>query len=391
MSDGGASISGYTVIATSADSSEPTLTLSVSPVTSVIMNGLTADHTYYFSVIAHNSAGDSQESQLSAPVTIQNAATYDLYGLTIPAGFPSPLTTGLSSAGVTENMLTPFTGEFVTSSDGQVIELLDMTNARIKIQHANGIIRKLRIRASQYNDSFVIGGNTAISYANRGGWLIEDVEIIGPEGPGVPDTEAIKDLGPDCIIRRTHITNAADGISTSGNMVVEDCLIESLHHEPGSHSDCIQTVSGNGTIIRRNTLIAITISANPGRFGYTSPDADGYVSLVGSPANACLQLGSQSGALTNLTVEDNFLVGGNYTLNANKSKEGVHGAMTGIYRRNLFYPAFRYGTLANTPAGITVEDSNVWSTTVDYLSPSGRYWNITAGTSVRGVTGSTSP
>lgn len=126
------------------------------------------------------------------------------------------------------------------------------------------------------------------------GWLvIEDSEIIGPPS-------AIGCLGEfGFIARRVEITGCANGLDGDANFTIEDSYIHNLPPEGSSqHGDGIQSCCAANVTIRHNTIL--------GRSGDLSGD--------GSNTTSAIILPIANPPPGPITVADNFLGGGAYTL-----------------------------------------------------------------------------
>jgi hypothetical protein len=113
--------------------------------------------------------------------------------------------------------------------------------------------------------------------------------------------------------------------------------------------------------------------------------------------NAAIQLGAQTGALTGLVINHNYLSGGTYGINANRSGETANGNMQGSFTNNVFSGYQKYGPVAQIGTDMTFDNTNVWEATRVTNSWSGagdtieRYYHLTAGSPVNGTTTSLTP
>jgi hypothetical protein len=226
-------------------------------------------------------------------------------------GFPDASTTGPSGD-------LQASGSITADQDGQVIENLHVQGT-ITVNASNVTIRNTLVDS---NDTYPIRIQGATNL------VVEDSEI---DGNGVA---SVAILHGEYTLRRVDIHDVRDGPRIEGdNVRIEDSYIHHLTRVPDGHHDAIQIRSGVGIDIVGNTIEAWNAS-------------------TGDPMNAAIQIGSLNGPLDDLTVENNYMDGGNYTINAVKS------AGTSIFRNNVFGPNARYGTLADGP-GVTFDGSNV--------------------------------
>ncbi len=161
---------------------------------------------------------------------------------------PGPDTTG--PVGV----LTPHSGDITTSSDGQVIEGLDV-DGRIIVQHHGVLIRNCHVRSSPPPGDGATGQTwTGIQLWSRSSPVtrIVDCEIEASAYPVVGSTEAVG--GYDFIIERCNIHGFVDGIKTNfGNAQVLGCWVHDLPwyafdpvQTDGSHNDGVQGIGSSG-------------------------------------------------------------------------------------------------------------------------------------------------
>jgi hypothetical protein len=237
----------------------------------------------------------------------------------IPLSYwPGPTTTGVPPG----TALTK-SGSLDLRTNGQVITNLDITG-RVNVYAQNVTIRKSKI---------VCDSPYAIrTFDSTVSLVVEDVEI---DGRGKTSVAA---CCGNYTLRRLNIHNTLDGPRLGSSTTIVDCWIHDLDRIPGSHNDTLQTTGGSGILVRHNRL-------------------DAYKASTKDPMNACLMVGSETNPLTNLTFEDNYCNGGNYTI-------GVRTDLVGsniVFRRNRFDRNYRYGVIARPrQQGITWDSSNVW-------------------------------
>ncbi len=213
--------------------------------------------------------------------------------IAIPAGFPNASTTGIAGVGLTADDLTPTSGRTITV-DGTVIEEEDVAG-RLTIDADNVTIRRSRITGGGFNIR-VYGVGT----------LIEDCTLIGAPG------DAVNVMGGNYTIRRCDISGAHDGLKLSSGMLVEDCYIHDQYREDGTHNDGMQD-SGDSTgwVVRHNTV--------------QGPYQTSTSAMIISTSN---------GPIDNITIEENFLSGGSFTVYCSA---GDYGAPTNAtFRYNVF-------------------------------------------------------
>jgi hypothetical protein len=149
----------------------------------------------------------------------------------------------------------------------------------------------------------------------------------------------------------------------------------------------LQVTDGDSCLVQDNVLIGLT----PGGDAVLGGDGVTRIPKLDSYANAAIQIGAQTGTLTNLTINHNYLSGGTYTINSNNGQEGTYGAITGVYSNNVFSGYFHYGPVGNYGSGMTFDNSNVWEATRETdswynVNDSGeKFWPLTGGAPVNGT------
>lgn len=231
--------------------------------------------------------------------------------------FPTADTTGVRP-GVT---LTD-SESLVIDEPGTVIEGLRV-RGRIEVRADDVVIR----------DTLVEGGGT--HYPIRIGRgvknvLIEHVEVHNEPGGGI----CIFFNSGSGTVRYANIHTATDGIRIQADDVtIEHSYIHDLKRIDGGHHDSIQIRSGHRVTIRGNSLLP-------------------YVERTDDPMNAAIQIGSVTkGPLVDLTVEGNYMDGGNYTINGGTDLESAS------FVGNYFGPHARYGVRSRMPAEIVWRDN----------------------------------
>ena len=371
--------------------------------TETLVLGLTNGTAYTATVAAINSVGTGVASSVSAPQTVTSATSYTLAsGLVIPSGWANPKTIGIFGSGKTYGDLTPYNGTLTTTANNQIIEDLDI-RGDINIMHHDVIIRRCRIRSVQTSPvvtggSGVVNGNNSLIVGGNRVWLANNTqvrycEVIGSADPNLNDQSGITSGGATGFIAEYNIIrNTSDAITLNDNATVTGNLVYEMKVEALSHADCFQITDGTNTIVQDNVLFCHQAGGVPvlGGDGVQRVDKTKW-------GNAAIQLGAQTDILTNLTINHNYLSGGNYTINSNNSGEATFGNMTGAFTNNVFSGYQKYGPVANYGSGMTFDDSNVWEATRVTNSWSGpgdtieKYYHLTAGSPVNGTTTSSTP
>lgn len=223
----------------------------------------------------------------------------------VPDGaFPSAETTG-----VPPGVDLRGSGELEIRRDGTVIDGLDIDGC-VDVLADDVTIRRSRITCAR--------PTTAIRlHDGHRGLTIEDVEI---DGRGVVSTA----VGfSHYTLLRVDIHDVIDGPRMGDGTTMEDSYVHDLVRAEGSHNDALQITGGTGIVVRGNTLEA-------------------YSERTGDTFNAAIMIGSTSAEVRDLLIEDNYLDGGNYTVNF---RDDLVGANI-VGRNNTFGPHHRYGPLA---------------------------------------------
>ena len=216
-------------------------------------------------------------------------------------------------------------GSITVSQAGTVISALRVSGT-ITVTASNVTIR----------DTLVQGGGNGYPIRVANGVrnvLIEYVELDNLDSTGI----GIFFNGGSGTVRNADIHSAEDGIRVQADdVVIENSYIHDLQRYSGGHHDSIQIREGNNVTIRGNSLLP-------------------YVASTGDPMNAAIQIGSLSGPpLQNLSVENNFMNGGNYTINTGSAGD----VASARYVNNVFGPNSRYG--AHSTLRNSVWQNNTW-------------------------------
>lgn len=303
-----------------------------------------------------------------APVVVNPGQAYTLpTGHVIPAGFRNPLNTGWRGSptwgGIGKGLaeMTVHSGDFTTTSHGQVVDGYDISGA-VYVAHKSVTFRNCRIGTAWSSGNGVVNHSGSWTPANASeGLTVEHCEIGWPSSSSVGDIEGIRVFKSYVTVHRCDIWGMADAVTLSGNGTLTDSCVHDLNNISGDHADCVQVTNGNDVVVRGNTLIAFNRDVSS---GYTL-DNNVQKIVFGSPSNAAIMIGSipTGGSVNNLLIENNYLSGGNYTINHNNAGGG--GSASGSYLNNTFSGYFRYGPIASTPASMTFNSTNKWEATRD--------------------------
>jgi hypothetical protein len=352
--NGGSVITGYTVT-----SSPGNFTATTSGATNATVSGLTNGTAYTFTVVATNAIGNSVASNVSNSVSPSGSSSGNNFLLNPSAhGYPDATNTGYtnyfdSSLGrtLTSGDLTLHSGNFTTTSDGQIIEKLKITG-KLTVAHNNVIVRGCYLAYT--------GANFAVSDHNQPNisqtWTLEYCTI------NCSNSGALASLNVEWAnVSYCDISGGTDGWDPWGiraPLTFSHNYIHDLVQNPTtkSHTDCIQIVGGTGGLtIQHNTLICMNPSYPIG--GY----ANGGGAFPGNTSG--MQVGQLTGNIGNVMFTDNLCDGGNYMFNANWGSDGTHDLVGTITISNNRYGRDeRYGIYTHITDGShnVITSGNVW-------------------------------
>lgn len=197
--------------------------------------------------------------------------------------FPDASCTG-TLPGVTRGS----SGTIVTSSNGQVIQNLNITG-HIQVNHSNVTIRNVRI-------TFPNGINHAAISIEPGAvsTVIEDCEL---DGTGNTAAGAAVIFG-SYTIRRCNIHHYGEGLTAEGNVLIEDNYLHDFLDfvAGGAHQDGIQNEFSSNVTMRHNTCLMNVNGANSCFVNGNHGGVNNIIekNLVRSHASYAIRSGGQS-------------------------------------------------------------------------------------------------
>jgi hypothetical protein len=202
----------------------------------------------------------------------------------------------------------------------------NFTSGSVTVAASNVTLRNCIIKTSSSYGVKIDG--------NQSGILIEHCDISGMDSAAV--------YGGGFTARWNYIHNSgADGFKPTKNAVIESNYLTELGYKPEAHADGIQMESGSNVVIRGNNF---AMAKQP---GFKNSHA-----IIVQSAN---------GPVSNITVENNWINGGGFSIQFRDKKRG-HGAPSGIsIRNNQFGPDYQFGPW--NIDGNTKPCSNVWQGT----------------------------
>jgi hypothetical protein len=358
---GSAPTTGYVVTLTSSAATTKTVTTAT---TNATITGLVTGAMYSVSVQAVNAVGTSAPSS-SVNVTVAGSAPSGTGFLLNPSahGYPDTTNTGyLNYFDPTlgrKLKLSDLTavGSMSSTSNNQIIERLHI-NGQLKIQHNGVIVRGCLIEKTNGDGkNGVEYGITDHNFGLTAAWTMTYCTLIGH-----PTAGEVTMLNTEwCNHSYLDISGGTDGWNPWGphNTEFHHCYVHDLVPFNGSHSDCLQIVSGS-THIYHNTLISCNPSYPIGAF------AGGDTSVF--PGNTSgMQIGKLTGTLRDVVFEDNLCDGGNYMFNGNWSADTpdangvthIQDPTTSVtIRDNRFGRDRRFGISTHIPDGHNFVISN---------------------------------
>ncbi|MCZ2817360.1 hypothetical protein [Modestobacter sp. VKM Ac-2984] len=219
------------------------------------------------------------------------------------------------------------TGDLALNTPDEVVEGV-LVRGCVTVSAPRVTIRNSVIRCQRPGtDRAVVGAPGAAGYE---GLVIEDSELDGG---------GIVDIGVDVsgvTLSRVNIHHFNDGVRLGSNILIEDSWVHDMTRIGDLHPDAVQGISADNVVIRGNTL-------------------DPTNTETGDLGNAAIQLGSETGTRvsSDVTIEDNFLDGGNYALNISGSITAEDFTIQG----NSFGSGSRYGPIV-APMTVAIGEGN---------------------------------
>jgi hypothetical protein len=255
----------------------------------------------------------------------------------VPAGWPNASNTGVPVGRPLQQ-----SGSVRVTRAGTVIDGLEV-NGDISVEAPNVTIRNTRI---------VNNGEWGIIQRDQaGGLVVEDVEIRGNGADQLG--KGIYNIGGMLTVRRTNISVVTDGIMTSVGLI-EDNYLHDPKEYSGDHVDMVQSGSappaGLSLVIRHNTIV-------------NTRDQTSAVALF-----------QDFGIQRDVTVENNFLAGGGYTLYAGAGEKGTATnikIVNNVWSRQIFAKGGYFGPVAywDRDGSGNVWTGNRWADTGAAINP----------------------
>ncbi|MEH2479025.1 hypothetical protein V1282_002382 [Nitrobacteraceae bacterium AZCC 2146] len=202
-------------------------------------------------------------------------------------GWPDATNTGVPAGIVLEP-----SGDLVISQAGAVVSGLDIRGA-VEVNAPNVTLTNSRIRAAKFD---VVGIKSGMQ-----GVVIQDCEI---DGTGIHN-EGSNGIRGSGTFLRNNIHHVENGMTLTGSATILDNYIHDLLASGSPHYDGIQIDGGvSDVVIRHNTVI----------------NSHAQTSAV--------MIDSYFGAISNIAVDSNRLIGGGYTVYSDGQFSG--GTISGV-------------------------------------------------------------
>jgi hypothetical protein len=219
-------------------------------------------------------------------------------------------------------------GSMTVTEDGAVIEDLEIRGS-LYIDASNVTVRNVWVYTPGFWTVYVRSGSATFEHVEIG-----HPSFVNERGIG----------GANVTGRWLDIHHVEDGIKLGSNSLYEYVWVHDLA-TPNSnpHADAVQADGGQWNATVRHAILDVA----------TGP--------LAPRANAAIQLGADLGTLGNITIEDSYLNGGNYTVFVNPGQTGI--APTNIrFIDNEFGPDHKYGTIALYGDATITASGNTYTT-----------------------------
>ncbi len=222
-----------------------------------------------------------------------------------PGGYALPNLVGYANScntGPRHTCTSTYTGNFTTTSDGQVVQDLCI-NGSLRIDHSNVIVRDVRIAPTtsagylldigRYHQTS--GGpcpsNVLVEYTEMDNSAVANLDwgiyqrCASPSGNHTFDHIKVQNIGRGMNMGR-------DG-DPGGNVVLTNSYFYAQYTATGAHRTTVSTHGGDGYYVANNTLLC-----------------------VGQDCSSVLNMYSDYGSVTNYTADGNVLAGGSICMRA---------------------------------------------------------------------------
>jgi hypothetical protein len=166
-------------------------------------------------------------------------------------------------------------------------------------------------------------------YGSVSGIVIRNCDIDG--GHTNPSTVGV--AGDGYTLDACNIHGTTDAIDVGSDCTVQNCYVHDLQELSGDHTDGLQSSGGGNYLIQHNTI-----------------DANG--------TNSAIFLGPDQGNIVGVTVHDNILAGGGYTMYGGNGTS--YTCSNEVITNNRFVRDYVYGPTDFGAGGTYTFTGNVW-------------------------------
>ena len=218
-------------------------------------------------------------------------------------GFPDATNTGANCSSLAPS------GSVTLSTDGETFSGKNVSGS-ITITASNVKI---------INDCVTSGDLYPIHLTSGGNLLIKNVTVVG-QGSGC--SRAVEPAAGPTTMDAMNISGCEDGVEMYNNDVLQNSYIHDLAFFDGSHNDGVQQNGGSGDVVKHNTIF--------------------------NPRNqtSCVNFNTDFGPISDITITDNLLDGGNFTVYSRASSTGGSDPTGVSVTNNHFGGADVYGLLS---------------------------------------------
>jgi len=260
-----------------------------------------------------------------------------LPGIDTLTGNPYATSTLLDVTKITQNSKAPYyynpsTNNVIVTQAGAVLSGINFDTATVVIDADNVTIKDCTFTGTT--------GYYAVYQGGPSGATVENCTFIGTKSP----TESniwILAQGSITVEDNSFLNSPGDAVDMHSGVVTGN-YFSGAGYLPGAHADAIWVPTSTGTTITDNFID-----------GTTNPDAP-------AEQNSDLRLTDETGDTSNVTVSGNFMLGGNYTIEAGApnstytvSNVSITDNYLGFDQTGVFYPSL---TSAETVTGNTIVD-----------------------------------
>lgn len=191
----------------------------------------------------------------------------------------------------------------VVTTPGTVIDAVDISGT-LEIRASNVTVKRSRIRGSAYAVVRVSDGLSGV--------VFEDVEV-----DGLGTTSNAGGINGPATVRRADIQRVENGVVPGSGSLIVDSWIHNLAAPGAPHYDGVQIDGGLANIVIRHNTITV-------------PEQ-----------TAAVMIDNYFGPISNMTVDNNLLSGGTYTVYSDGQFSG--GPITGVKIINNRFGVHLYG------------------------------------------------